>query len=311
MSAGAQADTGGVPAGTVGRAVSVLPDVAGLDRTFDYLVPEQLDGRVRVGSLVRVELAGRRVGGWVVAELPRDGDGRATKRLRRVSGWGPEPDVVDLSRWASWRYAGRRNAILATASPGRAVTALPPPDRRRPAPPVTSPELAAAVAAALARPPATTAGGDGPAAVLRLPPALDPTAVVALVAQRGPTLVVLPSSVEAGRLARRLRGGGAGVAEVPEQWAQARAGAGVVVGARAAAWAPCPGLAAVVVLDAHEEALVQEQAPTWWATTVGQERARRAGVPCVLVTACPTLDLLVSAPQVALPPERERQGWAP
>src|SRR4029079_11242453 len=43
----------------------VLPDVAGLDKAFDYLVPEHL--QVRVGTLVRVELHRRRVGGWGVA----------------------------------------------------------------------------------------------------------------------------------------------------------------------------------------------------------------------------------------------------
>ena len=45
----------------------VVPDVTGLDKQFDYLVPEPLRARVAVGSLVRVPLHGRRVGGWVVA----------------------------------------------------------------------------------------------------------------------------------------------------------------------------------------------------------------------------------------------------
>ena len=45
----------------------VLPDVRGLAKTFDYLVPDRLRDQVRVGALVRVPLGGRRVGGWVVA----------------------------------------------------------------------------------------------------------------------------------------------------------------------------------------------------------------------------------------------------
>ncbi|MDA8061186.1 MAG: hypothetical protein M0T80_01935, partial [Actinomycetota bacterium] len=104
----------------------------------------------------------------------------------------------------------------------------------------------------------------------------------------------------------------AGVALLPEQWDAARAGAAVVVGTRSAAWAPCPGLAAVVVLDAHEETLVQEQAPTWWASVVAAERARRAGVPCLLVTPVPTLDLrALCGPPVRLSQPAERSGWAP
>ena len=41
----------------------VLPDVRGIDKTFDYVVPDKLVDHVRVGSLVRIDLHGRRVGG--------------------------------------------------------------------------------------------------------------------------------------------------------------------------------------------------------------------------------------------------------
>jgi primosomal protein N' (replication factor Y) len=101
------------------------------------------------------------------------------------------------------------------------------------------------------------------------------------------------------------------VAELPGGWAAARAGAGVVIGSRAAAWAPCPDLAAVVVIDAHDEGLVQEQAPTWWATEVVRERARRAGVPCLWVTPCPTLELRAEAEVVNPSVGAARRGWAP
>jgi len=48
-----------------GRIARVLPDVTGLDKSFDYLIPDALDERVRVGTIVRVELHGRRIGGWI------------------------------------------------------------------------------------------------------------------------------------------------------------------------------------------------------------------------------------------------------
>lgn len=284
------------------RVVGVLPAVAGIDRVFDYLAEPAQAGAVRVGSLVRVDLAGRRVGGWVVADDPPADPGRLLRPLAHVRGWGPEPELVELAGWAAWRWAGRRGAFLTTASPDAAVARLPPPDLRRPAAPTGPTELLEQVGAALRSSPG----------ILQLPPVSDPTVVVAAAAQRGPTLVVVPSAARAAVLAGRLRRAGAAVALVPEQWAAARAGAAVVVGARAAAWAPCPGLAAVVVLDAHDEALVQEQAPTWWATTVAAERARRAGAPCLWVTPAPTLDLLVAAgPPHRLPLPAERGGWAP
>jgi primosomal protein N' (replication factor Y) len=111
-------------------------------------------------------------------------------------------------------------------------------------------------------------------------------------------------------LAGRLQRAGGEVAAVPVDWAQARAGAAVVLGARAAVWAPCPGLAAVMVIDGHDEALAQEQAPTWHAATVAAERARRAGVPCVVISACPTLELLAAGPVRTVDRRTERQGWA-
>jgi primosomal protein N' (replication factor Y) len=280
--------------------VSVVPAVAGIDRVFDYVVPDELAPAVRTGSVVRIDLAGRRVGGWVVADGVVPPGGLALRPLARVSGWGPEPEVVDLSAWVAWRWAGRRRSVLSTASSDHAVVGLPVADRRAPVEPPSG-DLTDLVAAA-------TADAVG---ILRLPPGADPTAVVARIARRGPTLIVVPSAARAAVLAGRLRRAGAGVAELPQHWALARAGAGVVIGTRAAALAPCPGLAAVVVLDAHDEGLVQEQVPAWWASAVAVERARRAGVPCVLVSACPTLDLLAAGRVVRPSVQRERSGWAP
>jgi primosomal protein N' (replication factor Y) len=282
------------------RVVSVLPAVASIDRSFDYVVPSHLDAHVRLGSVVRVDLGERRVAGWIVGDAVEPPAGLALRPLSLVTGWGPEPEIVELSTWAAWRWAGRRAALLASASPDGAVAALPGPDRRRPRAPDRPGDLAALVGRA----------GSAPIGLLRLPPGADTTAVVALLAQRGPTLVVVPSMQRAAVLADRLRRAGAGVAELPHQWAQARAGAGIVIGPRTAAWGPCPGLAAVVVLDAHDEGLVQEQAPTWWATAVVAERARRAGVPCVWVTPCPTLDLLAAGTLVTPDVTAERSGWA-
>ena len=55
--------------------VRVQPDVAALHRSFDYAVPETWraanDINLNVGSRVRIELHGRRVGGWVT-ELDPD-----------------------------------------------------------------------------------------------------------------------------------------------------------------------------------------------------------------------------------------------
>jgi primosomal protein N' (replication factor Y) len=47
--------------------VRVHVDVPALDRDFDYAVPDKLAAAMRVGTIVRVPLHGRRVRGWVTA----------------------------------------------------------------------------------------------------------------------------------------------------------------------------------------------------------------------------------------------------
>jgi primosomal protein N' (replication factor Y) len=260
--------------------------VAGIDKRFDYLAPPGTP----VGSLVRVTLHGRRVGAWVVDVGVDPPPGVALKPVNKVSSRGPSAEVIAVAEWASWRWAGRLTALLRTASPPVSVRGLPPPAERLP---VFSP--------------ATLPAGDR--SVVRAFDGYD--LVVAAASQgSGDALVLCPSVDDAALLAARLRRAGVPVALVPRDWARAAAGGCVVVGARAGAWAPVPGLSAVVVLDAHDEVYQEERAPTWNAWQVAAERARRAGVPCVLVTPCPTLEQQAWGPQVVPSRSEERAAWA-
>jgi len=142
-----------------------------------------------------------------------------------------------------------------------------------------------------------------------LPPASDPMPAVLSASALGPTLVIVPAVERAMLLAARLKRSGLSVAVMPNDWAAAAGGVDVVVGARAAAWAPCPGLAAVVVIDEHDEALQEEGSPTWHARDVVIERCRRTGVPLLLVSPAPTLTALEWGPLTRPPHRRERDGW--
>jgi primosomal protein N' (replication factor Y) len=278
--------------------VSVVPDVPAINREFDYLVPDHLADQVRVGTIVRVELHGRRVGGWIVRDGLPPRAGINLRTISRVTGWGPPSDVVELSAWASWRWAGRRSAFLRTASPETRVSGLPRPAWGAPALDGSRDVLDEALAS------------GGRRLVLRLPPAEEPLPVVLAAAGRGPTLVIAPASAAVATLADGLRQAGVPVAVLPGDWAQAAAGAQVVLGTRAAAWAPCPNVAAVVVLDGHDERLQQEQAPTWNGWVVAAERAARGGVPCIVVSPCPTVELLSWGCLTAPSRSVERRGWA-
>lgn len=269
----------------------------GLDKVFDYVVPESLRGHVRLGTLVRVPLHGRRVGGWVVAVDVEAPPGVTLKPIARVTGWGPAPDTIELARWAAWRWAGPVSAFVSMASPPGAVAGLP--ALPRPAHAAGERQLDALALEALGH----------ECCVVRKPPAADPFGIALAASAKGDALVLAPSVDAARQLGARLRHAGVDVALPPRDWARAAAGAVTVVGARAAAWAPVPDLAAVVVLDEHDEVWQQEGAPTWHARDIAVERARRAGVPCVLVSPVPSLEALAAGALLTLPRTEERAGW--
>ena len=149
---------------------------------------------------------------------------------------------------------------------------------------------------------------DAAVSVVRLPPAADAFAVARAAARRGDALIVAPSVADVRRISVDLRRGGNLVAEGVDGWARAAAGA-TVVGTRSAVWLPMPRLASVVVLDEHSESLQSEQAPTWHARDVAVERARRAGVPAVLVSPVPTLEALEAGELRTVGRVAERDGW--
>lgn len=276
--------------------VTVVPDVTGLDRVFDYVVPVHLLGVIGVGSRVRIPLHGRRVGGWVVALGSSTEVTGTLKNLAKSSGLGPDATLLDLAGWAARRWgAGRLRPFLVAASPDTVVNRAATPRRT-------------VVRAEPSSPAATKLLADG-GGVLRLPPSADHLPAVLSAARLGPTLVVTPSAEGASLLAQRLRRAGVSVASVPDEWAAARGGVDVVIGARRAAWAPCPDMAAAVVLDEHDESLQEERSPTWHAREVVAERARRMGAPLLLVSPCPSAVGSRGRVVVAPPHDRERAGW--
>ena len=276
------------------------PDVPAIDRELDYAVPDawQADGRgaeLRVGSIVRMRLHGRRVRGWVTDLDPDPPPGIELQPLAKLTGRGPSAALVELARWAAWRWAGPMVAFLRAASPPRVVRSLPAAPRSVAPVPSVHDEL---VREALAR----------PRSVLRLPPGADTLPVALAASALGHALVLSPAHAAGALLAVKLRRAGVPVAAMPDQWAAAAAGA-TVVGSRAAAWAPVRDLAAVVVLDEHDEAYQEERAPTWHARDVAIERADRAGVPCVLVSPAPTLEALGWGALLTPSRSDERAGW--
>ena len=267
-----------------------------------------------MGSRVRIDLHGRRVGGWVVEDDVGATAEVVVKPLSGSSGVGPPPSVVSLAEWAAWRWAGPVTSFLGTASPNHVVRRSEvrsagadaggegAPDGRRP--PSPGGGAVAIVDDAL--------GSGDRCSVVRLAPALDALLVVLEVVHRtGPAgvLVLAPSHGRAEQAAARLRASGVDVALMPDMWERAWRHQGVVIGTRAAAWAPISRVRAAVVLDAHDEAYREERSPTWSAVDVAVERARRDEAPIVLVSPCPPVTMTEGRRLVTTPRPLERRGW--
>lgn len=278
----------------VPRRVRVLPDVAVIDKTFDYAVPDAWSdgraGRLAVGSMVRVDLHGRRVAAWVVELDPEPVVGVALKELSKLSGAGPSAEQVDLAGWIAWRWGGRRAPVLRAMSPHRMVAS----PRRS----VDGSD----------RTTSTSGAGQADVRVVEIAPAGDRWPLITDLVNDGRPLIVVPSVADAARLARRLRRGGAHVALLPDEWAAAAAGA-VVVGSRAATVGPVTAITSILVLDEHDETLREERVPTWHGRDVAVERARRLGIPCVLTSPVPSLEARALGDPVRPGAAERRAGW--
>ncbi len=290
----------------------VRTDVAAVPKLFDYVVPEGWVDDVRVGTRVRVELHGRRVGGWVVDDDVTPPEGVEPRPLKVWSGWGPPPSVVELAEWAAWRWAGPISFFLGVASPTGSVRRLPlvPGAGAGAGAGTTGPGAGASDVASLA---VQSLRGEG-STMLRLAPTTDLIDVIlavvddpATASRPGGVLVLVPSVGWAERLCARMVGRGY---RATMDWAEARAGWPIVIGSRAAAWAPLSHLAAAVVLDAHDESYRGESAPTYSAVDVVTERARREDCPCLLTSPCPPVVTSAGRRQANLAAVVERAGWS-
>ncbi|HEY5013379.1 MAG TPA: hypothetical protein VIK61_11835 [Acidimicrobiia bacterium] len=306
---------------TTTRVCRVVPDVVAVERAFDYSVPVELAGSVRVGAIVRIALHGRRVRGWVVADDVASAVATETLRpLLAVTSAGPPEPVVELTAWAALRYCGSRVALLRSASAPNLVTAAM----------VIAPRVHAALPGAWPEPGSEVERGalalgrairDEAVATVRWPPLLDRRLLVAqLLAAEGSSIVVVADASRGHSLVQWLGRAGAHAVLVHSDqpdavrtraWATAAAGRVVVVGGRIAAFAPVPDLASAIVIDDSDQALQEERTPTWHARELLAERARRAGARFTVVSAAPSVEAEVLAGAHVHAPVRpvEVAGW--
>jgi primosomal protein N' (replication factor Y) (superfamily II helicase) len=262
----------------------VLVDVplAHLDRPFDYLVPAKLHEGVRPGSRVKVRFAGQDVDGFVLDRVEAsEHEGRLAPLRRAVS---PEPvlspEVARLSGLVAARYAGTRSDVLRLAVPPRHATVEKQPSASTGLPDVDVAAAQSAWAAydggeAFARGLAT--GGSPRAVWSTLPgdgwPTLLAHAAAATAHSGRGALICVPDHKDVDRVDAALGallGAGRHVVLTadlgPAQryrafLAVARGAVRVVVGTRAAAFAPVHDLGLVAMWDDGDDLYAEPRAP--------------------------------------------------
>jgi len=260
----------------------VVPDVTGVDKVFDYLIPSELQEVIGVGDRVRVPLHGRNVPGWVTAigstskgftEVDETKLRSVIKRL----GFGPSGEIVQLALWASHRWCGRLRAFFVAASPSTLVATLPTARYQRD-------QVKVAGDAAI-----SLAVIESRSLLVQRGPLKSPVDVLVGAALSGPTLVIVPTVVRARLFAASLKRHGFTVAVLPDEWGSAAGGVDIAIGSRTAVFARVPDLRSIVVVDEHDDSLREERTPTWHARDVAIERAKQLNISCVLMSALPSV----------------------
>lgn len=289
------------PPAEVDPVARVLVDVplAHLDRPFDYAVPTSMAAAAQPGCRVKVRFAGQDVDGFVLARAARSDHPGRLQPLRRVVSAEPvlRPDVADLTARVAARWAGTRSDVLRLAVPPRHARVEKEPARdASPAPAAPEGDEWASYGA---RVHARLAAGESPRAVWSVLPgddgaALLADALVATAASGRGALACVPDHRDLDRLDAALTarlGEGrhvvlaadAGPAKRYRAFlAVSRGTVRIVVGTRAAAFAPVHDLGLVALWDDGDDLYAEPRAPYPHTREVLLLRAETTGCAALL-----------------------------
>lgn len=286
--------------------VALMTPVPHLDRVFDYEVPEKLAVAAVPGVRVRVRLAGRLVDGFVLERVATSE--RALQPLASVHGPAVlTPEIATLCRSVADRYAGTLADVLRFAVPPRHARV----ESRAsatPADPGPMDPVDPAAWVAYRGGAELLAGIGGPVPMRALwvsAPGEQVGAriadlVRAVIARGRGVLIIVPDAAEVDRTMAGLGAHGiTPVRLVAESGPEARyraflgvlsGAARVIVGTRAAVFAPVADLGAIIVWDDGDESLAEPQAPGWHAREVAALRSAAMDTSLVVGGSSVTLE---------------------
>ena len=301
--------TSGDSAAEPATSASVIPllPVWRVDRSFDYLIPPELAGRLQVGSLVRIPFGNRKVRGIVVSlstEPPERAVATISKTVFDVP-LAPEP-LDGLIEWIARRYAVARGVAFARIVPPRVRA------------PISDVRVLESAASGTPRPAvverymkgsrllADIRTGAGGVWSLRCLPGEDRGALISeLVAAAGyahgvgAAIVAVPEVRYGSRVLDAVARDWPLLVRVDTAqtevdrttaWMALAGGHGLGGGGRSAVLAPAPDARLIVLDEEHHHSYKEDRSPRYDARRVAVERARLQNAVCVLVSSTPSLE---------------------
>lgn len=302
----------GWPENPIARVI-LDSSVPHLDRRFDYLVPPELDEKAQPGVRVKAVFGHQTMTGWLAERRAEAATGAKLMPLKSVVSLVPvlAPQVLDVAEATAARYAGTVADVLRNVVPARVArvekeftdAAADP----GPAPEIHAPETTVlddghvpGLSAALE----TVGSGGEQRLALTLPSAhgaWDAMDLLAELAQRTAALqkgaiIVVPDVRSLDRLCRTLdaRVGEHGYARLSandgptpryREFLRIKTGQRrIVVGTRAAAWAPVHELGLIIVWDDADELHTEPRAPYFHVRDVALLRAAQQDCTVLLTS---------------------------
>jgi primosomal protein N' (replication factor Y) len=281
-----------------------------VDAGFWYSIPQHLSKDVRIGSILRVPLGGRRVRGYVIG-LDPDREGKL-KEILGVSGEEPvfDADLLQSLRWAANHYVGPMSVLLDKAAPPTLPGRLTPVD----AAPVAAGAGAGSpieefVTSAVAgkRRPVTSyvvhwADVDWPKMVAPVAASVRSGLVLVPTVREAEEIFAALNDAYPGRALLMPDGSGS---EVTAAWERANSGPAIVVGTPRTAYWTVNDLAIAFVFEEGRRAMKDRQTPTVHVRDLMRTRSRIEGFGLVFVGPTPSVELIAAGAEIIQP----RRPW--
>jgi primosomal protein N' (replication factor Y) len=259
-----------------------------LAEPFSYLIPEKLSLQIRIGSRVQVPFKDKHLEGIVIDRTSLTADARELKSIHKLLGEFPvaSGETLELILLTASYWGGSPYDVIRSAIPPRVAS--------------SEKGLAANVAPAISN-------SESTATFHLLPPKLDPiSALISLIGTSkviGTKLVIVPTNRDLNRLTAALANSAIEFTSLDSNLPRADryrnflavslGGTKLVVGMRAAIFAPIPDLTEIYLHQENSEHYYERRTPYWNTREVAWIRSKISNLDLHLTGYVPSLDVAI------------------